>query len=128
MTGPASATHTFTVDSVAPAAPVVTAPANGSLVNTTTPTYAGTAEASSTVTVRVDSVVACSTTATAGGAFSCAQGTALAQGSHTVNATATDGASNVSAVSATNTFSIDSLAPTAPVVTGQQIMLRMANA
>ena len=114
---PASTTNTFTVDTTAPAAPVVTAPANASTTGSTLPVYGGTAEAGSTVTVRVDGNVACTTVATAGGTYSCTQGTALADGPHAVNATATDVAGNVSAVSNTNNFTVDTGAPAAPVVT-----------
>jgi hypothetical protein len=112
-----SGTNTFTVDTVAPAAPVVTAPANGGSSNDTTPTYSGTAEANSTVTVRVDGVVVGSTTADGTGAWTFTPVAALAAGSHTVNATATDAAGNLSASSSTNTFTVDTLAPAAPVVT-----------
>ncbi|MBL8957333.1 MAG: adhesin, partial [Myxococcaceae bacterium] len=111
-----SNTNTFTVDTVAPAAPVVQAPANGSTVTTARPPITGTAEAGSTVTVRVDGVVIGSTTATAGGTFSFTPTADLSQGSHTVNVTATDAGGNVSPVSNTNTFTVDSVAPAAPVV------------
>ncbi|WP_167856392.1 Ig-like domain-containing protein [Hymenobacter metallicola] len=97
------------------AAPVVTVPANGSLTNSTTPTYSGTAVASSTVTVYVDGTSIGTTTATAGGSFSLLQPTALAQGSHTVRATAQASGQAVSANSATNTFTVDSVRPTAAI-------------
>ena len=94
------------------AAPVVTVPGNGSLVATSTPTYSGTAVAGSTVTVFVDGTSIGTTTATAGGAFSLAQPTALAQGSHTVRATAQASGEAVSPNSNTNTFTVDSVPPT----------------
>ncbi|GAA3967365.1 Ig-like domain-containing protein [Hymenobacter antarcticus] len=97
-----------------PNAPVVTAPANGSLLNTTTPTYAGMALAGSTVTVYVDGTSIGTTTAT-GGSFSLAQPTALAQGSHTVYATAQASGSAVSANSTTNTFTIDTVRPSVAI-------------
>ena len=114
---PVSSTNTFTLDTVAPAAPVVIAPANGSSTNDNTPTYSGTAEANSNVTVRVDGAAVCTVVATAG-AFSCTPVGVVADGSHTVNATTTDLATNTSAVSNTNTFTVDTAAPAAPVVTG----------
>ncbi|MFZ5443974.1 MAG: Ig-like domain-containing protein, partial [Myxococcota bacterium] len=116
-TSVSSATNTFTVDVTAPAAPVVTTPANGSSTNDTTPTYAGTAEANATVTVIVDGVTVGTTTANASGAWSLTPTTALAAGAHTVRATATDAAGNVSPSSATNAFTVDVTAPVAPVVT-----------
>ncbi len=49
-TSPVSAPKTFTVDTVAPGAPVVTSPAEGSTTANPTPNLAGTAEPDSTVT------------------------------------------------------------------------------
>ncbi len=49
-----SNTNTFTVDLTPPPAPVVVTPANGSVTSDNTPTYSGTAEPGSTVTVIVD--------------------------------------------------------------------------
>jgi uncharacterized repeat protein (TIGR01451 family) len=113
----ASNTNSFTVDTTAPGAPVVTAPANGSRTNDTTPTVSGTAEANSTVTVRIDGAVVGTTTADGSGNWSFTPATALAEGAHTVNATATDGAGTVSPTSNTNTFTVDTTAPAAPVIT-----------
>ncbi|SEK36959.1 Ig-like domain (group 3) [Stigmatella aurantiaca] len=116
-TGPQSNTNTFIVDTTAPAAPVVTTPANGSTTGDNTPTYSGTAEANSTVTVIVDGIPAGTTTANASGAWSFTPTAPLLDGSHTVSATATDAVGNVSAPSNTNTFIVDTTAPAAPVVT-----------
>jgi large repetitive protein len=113
---PNSNTNTFTVDTVPPGAPVVTAPANGSATNNTRPTITGTAEAGSTVTVIIDGVTAGTTTASSTGAWTFTPPTALAQGSHTASATATDAAGNVAPASNTNTFTVDTAAPSAPVV------------
>jgi bacillolysin len=93
------------------AAPVVTAPANGSLLTTATPTYSGTAVAGSTVTVYVDGSSIGSTTAT-GGNWSKLQPAALSQGAHSVYATAQASGSAVSANSNTNSFTVDTVAPT----------------
>jgi hypothetical protein len=107
-----SNTNNFTVDTTPPAAPVALTPANGSFTNITTPLYSGTAEANSTVTIIVDGSSIGTTTATASGNWSLSQPTALAQGSHTVRATATDAAGNTSVSSNTNTFTVDTVAPT----------------
>ncbi|MEW6432682.1 MAG: Ig-like domain-containing protein [Myxococcota bacterium] len=117
-TTPPSSPVNITVDTVAPAAPVVTAPANGSTTNDTTPTYSGTAEAGSTVTLRVDGSAVGTVTADASGAWTFTPTTPLAEGSHSVSATAADAAGNTSMVSNTNTFIIDTTAPTAPIITG----------
>jgi len=96
------------------AAPVLTAPANNSLLNTATPAYLGTAPAGSTVTVYVDNVSIGTTTA-AGGTFGLTQPIALGQGAHTVRATAQSSGLAVSASSNTNNFTIDTVAPTATI-------------
>jgi MYXO-CTERM domain-containing protein len=115
-TSPSSNTNTFTVDATAPAAPVVQTPANGSTTNDNTPAYSGTAEANSTVTVIVDGVSIGTTIATAAGTWTFTPTVALADGPHTVRATATDAAGNTGPSSATNTFTVDTVAPAAPVV------------
>jgi hypothetical protein len=108
-------TNTFTVDTTPPAAPVVIVPANGSFISIATPTYAGTAEANSAVTVIVDGISIGTTTANASGNWSRTQPTALAQGSHTVRTTTTDAAGNGSPSSNTNTFTVDTTAPTVTI-------------
>lgn len=112
-----SAVTTFTVDTVAPAAPVVVAPANGARTNNARPTVTGTAEPNATVIVRIDDNVVGTTTANASGAFTLNLSVDLSNGSHAVNTTATDAASNTSAVSNTNTFIVDTVAPPAPTIT-----------
>ena len=115
--GPYSGARSYTLTiSTQPvtAAPVVTAPANGSLTNSNSVTYQGTAPAGSTVTVYVDGASIGVTTAT-GGNWSLVQPTALAQGSHTVYATAQASGSAGSANSNTNTFTVDSVRPSVAV-------------
>jgi outer membrane protein OmpA-like peptidoglycan-associated protein len=115
--GPASGQTPFTVAAgQQPPAPVVTAPAAGSSTNDTTPELAGTATPGSTVTVRVDGVTACVTTAGTSGQFSCTPTTPLAQGQHQVTATATTSA-GTSLASAAVSFTVDSTLPTTPVIT-----------
>ena len=67
---PVSATVRFTVDTGTPDAPVLTNPADQSSVGTRTPTYTGTAEPRSTVTVYEGTIVVGTGQATAGGTFS----------------------------------------------------------
>ncbi|WP_404362435.1 Ig-like domain-containing protein [Corallococcus coralloides] len=115
-TGPASTAVPFTVDSVAPAAPVVTAPTANQTVATQTPVLSGTAEANSTVTVREGTTVLCTTTANASGAWTCTSST-LAEGAHSITATARDAAGNTGPASTAVPFTVDSVAPAAPVIT-----------
>ncbi|WP_434386353.1 adventurous gliding motility protein AgmC [Melittangium boletus] len=114
---PKSATNTFTVDTTPPAAPVVVAPANGSYVTVVRPSITGTAEPGSTVTVYLDGVAQPTTVTTnASGNWTFTPATDLSQGSHSVKATSRDAAGNVSVDSNTNTFTLDSIPPPAPVV------------
>lgn len=110
-----SRNYTITQPAAVTAAPVILAPANGSLSNNRTPVYSGAAVAGGTVTLYVDGNSVGTTTAS-GGNFSLAQPTALSDGSHTVYATAQSSGQTVSANSNTNTFTIDATAPAAPVV------------
>jgi LPXTG-motif cell wall-anchored protein len=114
---PESAAVAFTVDLTPPAAPAVVTPADGSLTNDTTPPISGTAEPGATVNVRIDGAVVGTTLADGSGAWTFTPATALAEGAHTVSATATDAAGNTGPISNTNTFTVDSVAPAAPVVT-----------
>jgi len=113
-----SDSNDFTVDTTTPAAPVVSTPADGSTIADNTPTYTGTAEPGSTVTVIVDGAAVGTTTADAAGNWSFTPITGLSNGQHTVAATATDAAGNVSPQSNTNTFTVDATIPAAPVITG----------
>ncbi|MCP3138190.1 kelch repeat-containing protein [Pyxidicoccus xibeiensis] len=111
----------FTVDSVAPAAPVLTSP--DALIGGATPTVAGTAEADSTVEVRLDGAVVGTVRAASSGAWSLALTAPLAHGAHVATATATDAAGNASALSADRRFMVDTLAPEAPVLTGPAVLV-----
>jgi len=106
----------FTVDATPPGAPVIEAPADGSVVDTTTPPISGTAEANSTVTVILDDVVAGTTTASATGEWTFTPPAPLEEGAHTAVATATDAAGNVSPDSNLVNFTVDTEAPPAPVI------------
>ncbi|MDO7846166.1 Ig-like domain-containing protein [Hymenobacter sp. M29] len=117
---------TYNIDKTAPAAPVVTVPANGSAVNSTTPTISGTAETGSTVTVREGTTVLGTVTAT-GGSWSLTSAT-LGQGSHTIAATATDAAGNASTASASVTFTVDTAAPTVSSINRQTPAAATTNA
>jgi hypothetical protein len=117
-TSPASADTTFTVDTTAPNPAVVSTPADGSTTNDTTPTYTGTAEPNSTVNLIIDGGTPVTVPVDASGNWTYTPTTALADGPHTVEATATDAAGNTGATSPTNTFTVDTVAPDAPVIIG----------
>ena len=122
-----SANKSIVIDTMAPSAPGTPDLAEGSdtglantddITNDITPTFTGTAEANSTVSV-ISSLNGSLGTAAADGSgnWSFTAG-ALASGSHIITATATDAAGNTSAASAGLSIGIDTTAPTATVSMG----------
>ncbi len=110
------ASYSWTVDLQAPVAPAITSPKPNEVLTTNVPTYTGTAEAGSSVTVTVDNIFLCTTTADAlTGAWSCNSLVPLQEGAHSVSATATDAAGHTSAATAVP-FIVDTLRPEAPVI------------
>lgn len=121
-----SAAFSLTVDTQAPSAPVISfvtddvAPNSGSLsngqsTNDTRPTLTGTAEANSTVSIFDGTTLLGTVQADGTGAWTFTPATALGNGSHTFNVTATDAAGNVSP-GAAFTVVVDTVAPTAPAI------------
>lgn len=108
------ASHAWTVDVVAPAPPVISAPAAGSSMAALA-AVSGSAEAGSTVAVFIDGAPVGTVTASGAGAWSFTPPAPLAAGPHTVHATATDAAGNASAASAAVNFSIGVVAAPAAV-------------
>ncbi|RZJ32124.1 MAG: hypothetical protein EON85_02210, partial [Brevundimonas sp.] len=99
-----------------PAAPLIGTP-GANAATLMRPAYSGTVSGSGqTVTVYVDGASIGTTTST-GTSWSLLQPTDLAGGSHTVYATATTVSGGTSAASATTTFTVDTAAPAAPVIT-----------
>ena len=111
-----SSANTFAVDATPPTAPVVLTPAHGSILNNNRPTYSGSAEPGSTVTVRVEGTAVGSTTANASGGWALPQPVELVDGSHTVTASATDAVGNTGPESAPHPFAVDVTPPEAPAV------------
>ncbi|WP_293686499.1 Ig-like domain-containing protein, partial [Spirosoma sp. 48-14] len=115
LTSPNSNTNTFSIDTTPPPGPVVSTPNNGTTISDNTPTYAGTAEPLSTVTVRVNSSVIGTPTADASGNWSLTPTTPLADGLYTVRATATDPVGNTGPSSSTISFTVDTTSPTVSI-------------
>jgi hypothetical protein len=111
-----SAPVSFTVDVTAPNAPVITSPTDGALVNVKRPTYSGTAEAGSKMEVFLNGSSVGTTTADGTGNWTLTQPTDLADGAHTVKATASDAAGNTSPDSAAVSFTVEVPGPDAPVI------------
>ncbi|MCP3102812.1 Ig-like domain-containing protein [Myxococcus sp. K15C18031901] len=114
---PTPATYTWTVDTTAPDAPEIVAPAQGVTVPTQRPAISGTAQPGTVVTVTVDGTVLGTAPVSPTGEWTFTPAVDLAQGPHSVTATATDAAGNVSVPSAPTQFTVDTVAPDAPVIT-----------
>ena len=122
---PISFNFPITIDTAAPSAPVVTAITddNGSsttdgITSDNTLVYSGTSESNSSVEVFLDGASLGIVTANASGIWSFDYtGTTLVDGSYILTAQATDLAGNVSALSSNFSFTIDTTAPSASVIT-----------
>lgn len=103
--------QTYAIDTTAPAAPVITSPANNGW-STAAVTLSGTAEPNSLITA-FDNGKALTPTATtgAGGNWTLTV-TGVAAGAHPYTAKATDAAGNQSPASAIDTVNVDTTAPT----------------
>lgn len=108
---------TDTPDVTPPAAPDVASPANQSVTNDVTPAYSGTAEPNSIVTVIVDGAAEGTVAADANGYWSYTPAAVLANGGHTVKATAKDMAGNISQESSSVSFTVDTTYVPVPIQT-----------
>ena len=121
-TGAASAALSVTIDTTAPVAPSITSFSTDSgtvgdgITNDNTLTLTGTAEANATVKVFDGATLLGSAVANGSGAWSYTTA-ALANGAHSLTATATDAAGNTGAASAALSVTIDTTAPVAPSIT-----------
>lgn len=113
--GPASAARSFEVDTLAPAPPVILNPLEGAVLASSLVTVDGTADPLTNITVSEGGSPIGSTVADGSGSWSV--GIAFTDGAHAIRATASDGAGNTSGPSAVRNFSVDTLAPAAPVIT-----------
>lgn len=114
--GTGSDTRTVSKDATAPANTSINKPENGSVTTNNTPRIEGTAEAGATVTIYVNGNLVGSTTANSMGVWTFTPPTPIADGTYVVSVTARDRAGNDSAQVMGPTFTIDSVAPTAPVI------------
>ncbi len=124
----ASASAGVTYDTTAPAVPEITelVPDTGRsagdfVTNDAMPVVEGTAEAGATVVLSVDGVALPAVTAGADGTWAAEITAALSQGTHTLDATATDAAGNTSE-DARRTMSMDSVAPGAPELAASSVI------
>ncbi|WP_395279605.1 BapA/Bap/LapF family large adhesin [Enterobacter asburiae] len=126
-TSPVSNTWTLTIDSVAPAAPVITqvlddvperlgALTSGDSTNDTMPTLNGTAEPGSTVTIRLDGSDLITIPVDGSGTWTYTLTTQLGEGPHTFTVVATDTAGNTSQPSSGFTLTVDTTPPAAATI------------
>jgi hypothetical protein len=118
--------YSITIDTSAPGAPtslaLTTATDTGSshsdgITGNNMPTVQGSAEANSTVTVYVDGTAVGTATANGSGAWSYTLPSALADGSHSIRATATDAAGNVGVLATAYGITVDTVAPQVQSIT-----------
>ena len=125
--GATSASYLITVDTTAPAAPVIATVtddigiitgllANGAVTDDTQPTLAGTAEANATISIYDNGSLIGTATASALGAWSFTPLTALGTGSHSLTVRATDAVGNQGAASSPFVVRVDTTAPLAPTI------------
>jgi len=130
---PFSATVEVTVDTVAPAAPVILSPADGTTTSEDTPTITGTAEPGATLTITLDDGSAVTVTADTDGGWSYTvdAGSPLSTGDHTVRVSATDAAGNAGPT-AEATFTVgggvDTTAPDTLIDSGPSSPTELADA
>src|SRR5664280_22601 len=119
--GAASTALALTIDTTPPAAPIIAAFSTDSgtvgdhITNDNTPTLTGTAEANSTVNVYDGATLLGSAAANGSGGWTYTTA-ALANGAHSLTATATDAAGNAGAASTALARTIDTTAPAAPII------------
>jgi outer membrane protein OmpA-like peptidoglycan-associated protein len=112
-------------DVSSPTAPTVASPTEGSFINDASPTLMGTAEPGATLRVMRGSTMVCQTVVPMGGLWSCVAMT-LPASAVSVVATQVDAAGNTSAGSATRSFTVDTNAPLASVITSPANMAQTA--
>lgn len=106
--------RSFTVDSVSPVAPVLTSPADGSFLATSSVPVGGVAEANATVVIEQNATIVGSALATPSGSFSTP--IIFADGTYTIRARAIDEAGNRGPLSSPITFGVDTIVPAPPTI------------
>ena len=110
--------RSWKVDTIAPLKPTVTSPANNTSTSNNKPTFSGTAEASSLISIYdgTNTTPIGTATTTAGGSWSFTPTTALSQGLHTIKIKAKDAAGNTGQATIL-LITIDTTAPLKPTIT-----------
>jgi len=111
------ASRSWTIDTVAPAAPQITSPADNSIQSSSTVALAGSAEAGATVALFDGQTAVGSATADLAGSWQRTL-TGVGDGAHTYTAVATDAAGNSSPASGAVHVTVDTLAPETTIDSG----------
>ncbi|MBC5994272.1 Ig-like domain-containing protein [Pontibacter cellulosilyticus] len=122
------ATYTWTIDTQAPAAPIVLNPAENAVLNNNKPAISGTAEANAAITLFSGSTQVGTATAGADGNWSITPTTALPEGAQQITAKATDAAGNSSNASSVRSFTIDAKAPETTIATKPAVLTNQTTA
>jgi hypothetical protein len=109
-----SVNRSFTVDSVAPVAPIVNMPSDGTILATSAVTISGIAENNATIAIEEHGSQIGVTPASPSGTFSTSL--TFADGTHTIRVRAIDAAGNVSIGATDVTFAVDTVIPAAPAI------------
>lgn len=107
-----------TIDTVAPLPPAITdagGVSNNGATQDTTPTISGTGVSGDTILI-YNNGVQIGTATVAGGVWSFTPNTALSEGQHKLTAAEVDAAGNVSPLSPVYTVTVDTIAPTTPLI------------
>jgi MYXO-CTERM domain-containing protein len=107
----------FTIDTLGPAAPVISQPANGSFTNDSTPDVSGTGEIGATIHVFVGGGEVTTATVGADNHWTATLPNALSDGTYSLSATATDVAGNTGPSSSPVVFTVDTSPPSPPSIT-----------
>lgn len=127
--GAVSGSFTLTIDTSTPATPALPTVyddvaggvfnanlTNGQVTNDARPTIGGTGEVGTTITILDGGAPIGTVTVPAGGSWTFTPTTPLPTGLHTITLTATDAAGNVSGPTAGFAITVDTTAPTTPVI------------
>lgn len=114
--GTGTDTRVVRKDATAPTGTAITTPRAGTVTTNNAPPLSGTAEPGATVTVFVNGNVVGTAVANANGMWTFTPPTPLADGTYVVSVSARDPAGNEGPVVVGPTFTVDSIAPTAPVI------------
>ena len=106
-----STTLVITIDTTPPGTPVISSPADGSHLATTSFDVSGTAEGAAAISVRDGGLEIATTDAGPAGAWQVSL-TGVSAGAHAYTAVATDAAGNVSGTSTVVDVTVDTTAPT----------------